>query len=328
MKKIIVTDRFSTESLLLLERQPQMELIKIAPLDLLKSQDLAAAHGLLIRSRTEINTEVLSKAKNLQLIITATSGFDHIDLEATQKWGITVMHTPDANRESAAQLTLALLLNCAQKISEAHRSVKSGHWRQEHHLGRELYQRTWGIVGLGRIGSRVSELATAFKMNVLAYDPYLPEETFQKHSARRVSFEELLKLSDIISFHVPKTIETTKMLTKSQFEYINRDAILINTSRGSVIDEESLIWALEKKLIHGLALDVYEKEPISRTSKLLQFPEVVLTPHIGAFTEDAFYKASQEAVQKLIQFFIDGSTKDTLPPKVPWYGASHFRFDL
>lgn len=326
-KKIIVTDRFSSESLLLLERQPEVEVIKLDPQNLLTSEHLASADGLLIRSRTQIDISVLEKAKNLQLIITATSGFDHIDLEATQKWGITVMHTPNANRESAAQLTMALLLNCAQKISEAGRSVKAGHWRQESLLGFEINQRTWGLVGLGRIGSRVCELAQAFRMNVIAYDPYLSDEEFDRLKAKRVSFEELLKLADVISFHVPKTPETTKMLTKSQFEYINRDAILINTSRGTVIDEESLIWALEKKLIKGLALDVYEKEPLSRNSKLLQFPEVLLTPHIGAFTEDAFYKASHEAILKLIQFFIDGSTKDTLPPQVPWYGASHFKFD-
>lgn len=326
-KKIIVTDRFSTESLLLLERQPQIELIKMEPSALLNSEHLSQAHGLLIRSRTQIDTEILNKAKNLQVIITATSGFDHIDLESTQKWGITVMHTPDANRESAAQLTIALLLNCAQKINQANRSVKAGHWRQESLLGSELYQRTWGIVGLGRIGSRVSEIAAAFKMHIIAYDPYISEETFHKYSARRVSFEELLKLADVISFHVPKTPETNKMLTKNQFDYMNREAILINTSRGHVIDEESLIWALEKKLFKGLAMDVFEKEPLAKNSRLLNFPEVLLTPHIGAFTEDAFYKASQEAVQKLIQFFIDGSTKDTLPPKVPWYGASHFRFE-
>lgn len=326
-KKIIVTDRFSSESLLLLERQPEVEVIKVDPLSLLSSEHLQTAHGLLIRSRTRIDTSILEKAKNLQLVISATSGFDHIDLEATQKWGITVMHTPNANRESAAQLTLSLLLNCAQKITEANRSIKAGHWRQETLLGMELHQRTWGIVGLGRIGSRVCELAQAFKMNVIAYDPYLSEEEFEKHNVKRVSFEELLKLSDVISFHVPKTPETTKMLTKSQFEYIHREVILINTSRGLVIDEESLIWALEKKLIKAVALDVFEKEPLSRNSKLLQFPEVLLTPHIGAFTEDAFYKASHEAVLKLIQFFIDGSTKDTLPPQVPWYGASHFKFD-
>lgn len=326
-KKIVVTDRFSLESLLFLERQPQIKLHKVEPHSLFSSELLGQTHGLLIRSTTPINEEILKKAKNLQVIITATSGFDHIDLDATQKWGITVMHTPNANRESTAQLTLGLLLSCAQKINSAHRSLKEGSWRQENHLGIELSQKTWGIVGLGRIGSRVSELAQAFKMNVISYDPFLSDDVFSSNGARRVSFEELLRLSDVISFHVPKTQETYKMLGKNQFQSIHREVILINTSRGSVIDEEALIWALDKKIIKGLALDVFEKEPLSRSSKLLNYTDVLLTPHIGAFTEEAFFKASQEATHKILQFFIDGSTQDTLPPKAPWHGASHFRFD-
>ncbi|MCK6599076.1 MAG: phosphoglycerate dehydrogenase [Bdellovibrionaceae bacterium] len=320
-KHILITDRFSTESLSLVQRQSHFQIYKCNPDQLLSSGDLAKAHALLIRSRTQITQEVLEKAKNLQLIITATSGFDHIDLELTQKWGVTVMHTPDANKESAAQLTLTLLLCLAQKVNLASKAIRAGHWRQEDLLGMELSGRTWGIVGLGRIGARVSDLAKAFNMPVIAYDPYQTEEQFEKCSAKRVSFEELLKLSDVISFHVPKTPETFRMLHRPQFEIIHREAFLINTSRGHVIDEESLIHALEKKWIKGLALDVYEKEPLARNSRLLNFPEVILTPHIGAFTEDAFYKASHEAVLKLIQFFIDGSTKDTLPPRAPWYGA-------
>lgn len=325
-KKILVCDRFSLESLQMIETQDYFELIKADPLTLKDNPYLSTAEGLLIRSRALITADLLKQAKKLQVVITATSGFDHIDLEATQKWGITVMNTPNANRESAAQLTLTLMLGLNQRLLEAHRLTKAGLWRQESVLGTELADKTWGIVGLGRIGSRVAELAHAFKMSIIAYDPYLGDETFEKYQAKRVSYEELLKLSDVISFHVPKTKETHKMLNASHFEYINREVFLVNTSRGTVIDEESLVKALENRWLRGVALDVFEKEPLPRTSKLLNFPEVLMTPHIGAYTEDAFIRASEEAVIKLIHFFRDGTTSDTLPPKAAWYSGSHFGF--
>lgn len=325
-KKILVCDRFSLESLHMLESQNYFEIIKVDPAQLKVSPALSTCEAMLIRSRTIVDAELLKLAKKLQVVITATSGFDHIDLEATQKWGITVMNTPNANRESAAQLTLTLMLSLNHRLLESHRLMKSGLWRQESALGSELNEKTWGIVGLGRIGTRVAELAKAFKMNVIVYDPYLNDEVFEKYQAKRVSYDELLKLSDFISFHVPKTKETNKMLNAPHFESINRDVFIVNTSRGTVIDEESLVKALENHWIKGVALDVFEKEPLPRNSKLLNFPEVLLTPHIGAFTNDAFERASEEAVLKLILFFRDGTTSDSLPPKAAWYNGSHFSF--
>lgn len=325
-KKILICDRFSLESLHLLGSQNYFDIIKVDPLFLKSSADLSTAEALLIRSRAQIDSELLNQAKKLQVIITATSGFDHIDLEATQKWGITVMNTPSANRESAAQLTLTMMLALNHRLLEAQRLTKAGLWRQESLLGSELKNKIWGIVGMGRIGSRVAELAKAFKANLIAYDPYLGDDAFENYQAKRVSYDELLKLSDFISFHVPKTKETNKMLTASHFESINRDVFIVNTSRGSVIDEDSLVKALENHWIKGIALDVYEKEPLPRNSKLLNFPEVLLTPHIGAYTDDAFENASEEAILKIIHFFRDGTTSDSLPPKAAWYNGSHFSF--
>jgi len=324
-KTILITDRFAQDSFLYLQRFDQFEVIRSdSPLHL-PPEVLIRAHALLIRSRTPITEELLQKAKKLQVIVTATSGFDHIDLAATEKWGISVMHTPMANRESAAQLTWALVLACSNKILEAHRQVKSGEWKRDSLVGLELAGRTYGIVGLGRIGSRVAEIAKAFGMDVVAYDPYQEDEVFERLQARRMSYEEVLKTSDILSFHVPKTLETDHMLNRSHFEYIHRGLILINTSRGSVIKEEDLVQALEQNWISSCGLDVYAKEPLPRNSKLLQFPQVILTPHIGATTEEAFFKASQLAALKVVKFFEDASTSDSLPPRVAWYGATPFK---
>lgn len=319
-KKILITDRFSQEAYLTLSQQPFFEVEK-TPSPQLHNTDLSKVAGLAIRSRTIIDEEVFLRAKKLQVIVTATSGFDHIDLAAAEKWGVTVMFTPEANIESASQLTWALNLACASKITAAKTMIKSGEWNREALTGIELNKKTYGIVGLGRIGKKVAEIAHAFGMNVVAYDPYCDEATLKHAGVDRVSYEEILKTSDILSFHVPKTSETLHMLGRSQFEYIHRGIILTNTSRGSVINEVDLCEALDSNLIAAVGLDVFEKEPLPKSSKLLQYPNVVLTPHCGANTTDAFAKASEQAALKLIRFFQDSSTSDTLPPKAPWYGA-------
>jgi D-3-phosphoglycerate dehydrogenase / 2-oxoglutarate reductase len=319
-KKILITDRFASDAMVTLSQQPFFQVEK-TPFPSLREVNLHGVHGLIIRSRTEINEEILKRAKQLQVIITATSGFDHIDLAACEKWGITVMFTPTANVESASQLTWGLVLACANKISGAHRALKAGEWNREQWVGTELAGKTYGIIGLGRIGSRVAEFANTFKMNVIAYDPYVEEQAFVQAGAERVALEEVLKRSDVLSFHVPKTQETHHMLNRSHFEYLNRGMILINTSRGGVIHEADLSEALDKGWLGAVGLDVFEKEPLPRNSKLLQSPNVVMTPHIGAHTTEAFAKASEQAALKMIRFFIDGTTSETLPPKAAWYGA-------
>jgi D-3-phosphoglycerate dehydrogenase len=319
-KNILITDRFAQDALMTLQSQ---DFLNITTTDdpSLEKADLSQIHGLIVRSRSKINQDIFKRAKNLQVIITATSGFEHIDLEAAAKWGVTAMYTPDANVESAAQLTWSLVLAGAHHLSEAHKSVKAGTWREALPAGTELHRKTYGIVGLGRIGSRVAEIANVFGMNVIAYDPYLDDPQFREADAERVAMEELLKRADVISFHVPATGETHNMLTASNLEYINRGVILVNTSRGSVISEMDLCSALAQGWIGFAGLDVFEKEPLQRTSRLLTFSNVILTPHIGAYTHEAFQKASEQAALKLLRFFMDGSTSETLPPKAAWYGA-------
>ncbi len=319
-KRVLITDKFSQDSFLTLSSQPFLNVEKTAFYNL-RDTDLSDVSGLIIRSRTIIDQAIFERARKLQVIITATSGFDHIDLKSAQKWGVTVMHTPNANIESAAQLTWALVINCASRVSQAQRMLKAGEWNRDFVIGTELHGKTYGIVGLGRIGLRIAQIAEAFGMNVIAFDPYAPESHFRESLAERASYEEILKRSDVLSFHVPKTTETEKMLNRSHFEYINRNMILVNTSRGSVIDEKDLVEALQNNYLLAVGLDVFEKEPLPRQSSLLQFQNVVLTPHCGGNTSEAFAKASEQAALKLIHFFQDATTSDTLPPKADWYGA-------
>lgn len=327
VKNVLITDRFASDSLSWLQRQENLRVVRSDHPSKLPLDEMVSAHALLIRSRTPIDAKLLERAQRLQVIITATSGFDHIDLEACAKWGITVMHTPSANIESAAQLTWALALSCASRVQESRSLVSSGEWNRDKVIGMELSGRTYGIVGLGRIGSRVARHAQAFGMNVIAFDPYVDDSYFERRHVQKMNFEDVLKQSDIVSFHVPKTLETDGMLDALTLERLARKLIFINTSRGAIIREADLVQALEKGWIRSAGLDVFEKEPVSMSSPLLKFPQVVMTPHIGANTEEAFYKASQVAAEKLVAFFRDGSTSETLPPRVPWYGATPLKAD-
>lgn len=317
LKNILITDRFTEEawqdlsSKTFLKAQPSLSVD-------LQSDDLTQVHGLIIRSRTKITETTLKRAKNLQVIVSATSGFDHIDLNATQKWGVTVMHTPNANVESAAQLTWALIFSCANRILQASAQVKSGQWQKELITGTELSQKTLGVVGFGRIGRRVAEVGECLGMRVCAFDPYLETSVFQEHSVQSADFESLLKMSDVITFHVPKTKHTHHMLSRPHFQLLRKGAIVINASRGGVIEEAALAEALRLQNLAAAGLDVFENEP-AVDAQLLQSPSAVLTPHVGANTVDAFKKASMQSAEKILRFFIDGSTEDTLPPKAAWY---------
>ena len=318
-KKILITDRFSFESQLYLERPGPFEILKSPhPMDL-PLESLVNCHALLIRSKTHITKDLFEKARNLQVIVSMTSGFDHIDLSAAQKWGVTVMHTPWAHRESAAQLTWALVMALATQIIPAQSQVLSQKWSRELLKGFELFGRTYGVIGLGRIGTRVAEMAKSFGMRVVAFDPYQDTETFQSRNIERLGLEEVFHQSDVVSLHVPKTPETHKFIHRHILSDLPKPVVLVNTCRGSVIDEALLAEALDKKWLLAAAQDVFEVEPLPADSPLRQAPRLLMTPHIGSQTEEALEKASQMAAEKITRFFESGTTSDTLPPKAPWY---------
>lgn len=315
---VLVCDRFSLDAIAWLRGRASLELrveANASPSD----ADLAVASVMIARSRTRIDAALLARAPLLRALITATSGFDQIDFAACAKRGLVAMHTPDANAASAAELTWALILACARRTAEAHRAVKAGDWDRERLVGAELEGKTLGVVGLGRIGTRVAKIAQAFGMRISAYDPYKDDPHFQNAGAERRSFEELLKLSDVVSFHVPATPNTERMLNRQCLEYINRGAIVVNASRGSVIDISDLCEAVSKGWLRAVGLDVFPKEPLDRNSPLLGFQNVVLSPHLGATTEEAFAKASMEAARKAAAFLESGAVSDALPPPAEWY---------
>ena len=315
-KNILICDRFSVEAEIQLKTVPNFNVSKYSD-DL-----LATAHALVIRSKFKVTAEVLNKCPKLQAIVTCTSGYDHIDLKETEKRQITVMYTPEANAISAAELTWALILNARKKVLGAHKEVKSGNWNRDLFLSNELAGHTLGVVGLGRIGSRVAKIAKAFEMKVLAFDPYAAEENFANAGAVRCSYEEVLKQADILTFHVPQTFETKNMFCRSQLEYVSPELILVNASRGQVVNEDDVVEALNNNKLRFAAFDVFAKEPLSRESKLLKSANVLLTPHLGAYTEEAFLKASMEGAQRLTELFLHQKSLNTLPLQNDWGSLS------
>lgn len=321
MISILITEKFSTEAFMALFTSG------LCAVDRLKESESLAekifnTEILIIRSKTKITKDLLSKAPHLKCVITCTSGFDHIDLVATQAKNIAVMHTPDANSTSAAELTWGLVIAVARKIIDAQKNLKSGSWNREELSGFELSGRTLGLVGLGRIGQKVAQFAQAFEMNVVAFDPYQDDDTFLKLNLQRSSYEEVLKHSDILSFHVPLTKETKNMFNRSHFEFTNRSVIVVNTSRGGVVNEDDLVYGLEHHLISGVALDVFEKEPLTKDSKLFQFKNVVLTQHMGALTEEAFQKASLRAAEAALNYIKNNTLTNSLPLVNNWGSLS------
>lgn len=311
-KTILICDRFAIEASLELKKNKNFYVTT----DI--TNNLPQAHGLIIRSQFKVTKDVLDNCRALEVIVTCTSGYDHIDLKETEKRGITVMYTPEANVVSTAELTWALILGARRRTHLAHKEIKAGHWNREAFVSNELAGQTLGVVGLGRIGSRVARIAAAFEMNVLAFDPYQTDEQFAKANATRVSYEELLKQSDIITFHVPATFETKNMFSRSQIEYVSPELTLVNASRGSVINEDDLGEALNNQKIRFAALDVFAKEPLGRESKLHKNAHVLLTPHLGAYTEEAFKKASLEGAKRISDYFLSKKTLNTLPLQNDW----------
>ncbi len=320
-KKILICDRFATEAHIQLKKNSAFDVVLAQTSELLATH-ISDAHGIIIRSKQKIDSHFLAAAKNLEVIVTCTSGFDHIDLEATKNKDICVMFTPEANQVAAAEMTWALLLACVRHVPQAHQQLKTKTWTREPYVGTELFGNVLGVVGLGRIGSRVARIAKAFGMQVLAFDPYCDDAQFATTQAQRCSYDELLKQADIVSFHVPKTKETKHMLNRIQIEMLTPTAVIINTSRGSVVHEDDLAEALLNKKIKAAGLDVFDKEPLDRNSKLLKCSNVILTPHLGAFTEEAFYKASLQGALQIENFFMKKQIENALPLVNQWGSLS------
>ncbi|RLI26151.1 3-phosphoglycerate dehydrogenase [Candidatus Bathyarchaeota archaeon] len=262
--------------------------------ELLKDADVVV-----VRSRRRLDRCTIDRAPRLKVIARAGVGLDNVDVDYAVKRGITLLSTGDASTEAVAELTIGLMIALARRITELDRKMKRGNWCKNSGAGVELRGKTLGIIGLGRIGSRVAELARVFGMRVVAYDPYVSREKAERLGVElKQRLEDLLRESDFVSIHAVLTEETEGMIGEEELKLMKPTAYLVNTARGAIVDEEALARALEEGWIAGAALDVYEREPPS--SRLAGLENVILTPHVGASTVEAQKRIARVLAEKIL----------------------------
>jgi D-3-phosphoglycerate dehydrogenase len=251
---------------------------------------LAGAHALIIRSATKVDGPTLEAATDLVVVGRAGIGLDNVDVAKATELGVMVVNAPVSNIVSAAEQTMALLLAQARNIPQAHSALKAGKWERSKWEGVELYGKTLGVVGLGKIGALVAQRASAFGMRLIAFDPFISEERARHMGVELVDLDTLLAQSDFITIHLPKTKETTNLLDAAALAKTKAGARIINVARGGIVNEADLADAIRNGHVQGAALDVFEKEPTTE-SPLFELPSVVVVPHLGASTFEAQDKA-------------------------------------
>ena len=322
MVRILVSDKLAAEGLEILQSAQDVEVnVKTG----LKPEELCSIigeyDGLIIRSDTKVTADVLSHAHRLRVIARAGVGVDNVDVPAATRKGIVVMNTPDGNTISTAEQTMCLLLALARHTVNACASLRAGKWDRSVYMGRQLFGKTLGVVGLGRVGQAVAERALGFGMQVLGYDPYFasPQGSLKGRIEMIDDINELCRRCDYLTVHTPKTAQTTGLIGKDQFALMKKGAAVINCARGGIINEEALYEALTSGKLSGAGLDVYTKEP-PEDRRLVELPNVVCTPHLGASTLEAQVLVAADAARQLVTFLKTGEVINAV--NAPGYSSS------
>ena len=304
MVKVLVAAPIHQEALKLL-KEARYEIIYREYPSVNELRDLVKdVDALIVRSKPKVPKEVIDAAKKLRIIARAGVGLDNIDVEEAKRAGITVVNAPAAPSRSVAELAVGLMLTLMRKIAYADRKMRDGEWVKKECVGYELRGKTLGIIGFGRIGREVARIAKfGLGMRILYYDVYTSPEEVRILDAEYRQLDDLISDADVVTLHVPLVKETHHLINEDRLKRMKKTAILINTSRGGVVDTEALIKALKERWILGAGLDVYEEEPLPEDHPLTRFDNVVLTPHIGASTNEAQARAGVEVVHKIIDFF-------------------------
>ena len=296
MKKVLIADSLDKEALDKLKDIKTLDVtVKTGMDEAALVQTIPDYNAIVVRSATKVTRKVIEAAKNLELIIRAGIGLDNIDAAAAKEKGIKVANTPAATSISVAEHTFGMMLAAVRQHGKANLSMKAHKWEKKSLSGTELYQKTLGLIGVGRIGQEVARRAIAFGMNVLGYD-IIPFKT--DLAIRPVALDELLAQADLISLHIPLTDQSRHMIGEKEFARMKNGVILVNASRGGTVDEGALLAALNAGKVRAAALDVFEKEPPEDFS-LIDHPNVIALPHIGAAAEEGQNRAGLEVVKIL-----------------------------
>jgi D-3-phosphoglycerate dehydrogenase len=310
--KVLVTDPISQQGIEILKNGGLVVDVKakLTPESLLR--EIGEYDGLIIRSGTQVTSQVIDAANKLKVIGRAGSGLDNVDLAAATKRGIAVMNTPGGNTITTAELTIAMIASMARLIPQATASVKAGKWEKSRFMGMELYNKTLGIIGIGQIGSYVTKMAQGWMMNVIGYDPYLSPENAAKMGVELVELPELYRRADIISIHVPLTPETKGLINTDAIRQMKDGVRIVNCARGGIVDEASLQEALKSGKVAGAACDVFEKEPVDPKNPLLSLENFICTPHIGAATTEAQENVALAVAEQIVDFLVKGIVRNAV----------------
>jgi D-3-phosphoglycerate dehydrogenase len=279
--------------------------------------------GLLVRSETKVPASLMDAATSLRAIGRAGVGVDNIDVPAATARGIVVMNAPDGNTITTAEHTMAMLVALARRIPQANASLKAGRWERKKFVGVELYAKTLGIVGLGRIGRTVAARARGFGMNIVAFDPFITPEQARDLELEMVSLDEVFARADFLTVHTPLTAETRGIIGPAAFARMKRGVRLINCARGGLIDERALLAAIKEGTVAGAALDVYEEEPPPTDHPLLALEEVITTPHLGASTTEAQEGVAVTVAEQMRDYLLTGALRGAV--NVPALGAQELK---
>jgi len=312
--KVLIADSISQRGIDELSRDGALEVAIKTALSEKELVDLIPQFSaLVVRSQTKVTADVLNAGVQLRVVGRAGVGVDNVDVETATRRGIIVLNAPGGNTVSTAEHAFSLLLSVARKIPQADANVRSKNWDKKDFEGVELYNKTLGIVGMGRIGSELSRRAIAFGMRVIAYDPYLSATRARSLQVELVDeLDDLLKSADFISLHTPLTAETRHILDAGQLQKTRRGVRIINCARGGLIDEAALVEALQDRHVAGAALDVFETEPLPVDSPLRSAPNLVLTPHLGASTAEAQESVGIEIAQSIRAALLEGTIRNAV----------------
>lgn len=310
---VLVCDTFSAEGLQLLRDTAGLQLDYqpgIRPEQLLER--IATTDALLVRGGTAVTAELMAAAPRLKIIARAGIGVENIDLAAANRQGIVVTNTPTGSTTTMAEHAIAMMLALARRIPQASVAVKQGRWQSAPFTGTDIYGKTLGLIGGGKIARRVIEYAHGLHMDVNLYDPYLSEEVIKRLGARKVSLDTLLATADFLSLHVPLNLETEHLLNARTFARLKKGCYLVNCALGGLIDEEALLQALQDGTLAGAALDTFAIEPPAIDNPLLQLDNVICTPHLRAATAEAQINVTRQAAQQVIDYLCSGIVRNAL----------------
>ena len=310
--RVLITDPVSGEGIELLKESDDLEVIikeDLSPDELKEEIRNVDAH--IIRSGTNVTAEIIEAAENLKVICRAGVGVDNIDIEAATKKGIVVMNVPGVNSNAAAELTMALMLALSRNVAKADKSLKEGKWERSELVGQELKNKKLGVIGFGKVGKEVASRARSFEMEISVYDPYVSDDKIVESGAKASTLENLLKEVNYITLHLPLNEDTKHLINSKSINNMKDGVRIINCARGGLIDEQALTEALNEGKIKGAGLDVFENEP-PENSPLLKAKNVILTPHLGASTEEAKVGVSLGACKQVRDFLLSNKAENAL----------------